>query len=130
MSRLLHIRSRLAALGVAVLLLAGCSATNSYSDAGDQIPQSGLVDALPAAWESAEIVDDTHIRVTFQGGVDDCYGHDVEVEETASTVTISLSTGGLPRHVGGCDAPLLEYTTLVETEQPVGDRAIIDGHAE
>ncbi|MGP9682436.1 MULTISPECIES: hypothetical protein [unclassified Brachybacterium] len=130
MSRLLHTRSRLTALGAALLLLAGCSATTSYSDAGDQLPQSDLVDALPTAWESTEIVDDTHIRVTFLGGVDDCYGHDVDVEETASSITISVSTGGLPRHIGGCDAPLLEYTTLVETEQPVGDRTIIDGHAE
>lgn len=130
MGRLRRPSPRLAVLGAAVLLLAGCSATTSYSDAGDQIPQSNLVDALPTAWEGTEVVDDTHIRVTFMGGVDDCYGHDVEVEETVSTVTISLSTGGLPRHIGGCDAPLLEYTTLVETEQSVGDRTIIDGHAE
>lgn len=130
MGRLRRSRSRLAALGVAVLLLAGCSATTSYSDAGDQLPQSDLVDALPTAWEGTEIVDDTHIRVTFMGGVDDCYGHDVDVEETTGTITILVSTGGLPRHIGGCDAPLLEYTTLVETEQSVGDRTIIDGHAE
>lgn len=64
------------------------------------------------------------------GGADDCYGHGIDVEETASTITISLYTGWLPRNYGGCNAAALEYTTLVETEQPTGDRKIIDGNTE
>jgi hypothetical protein len=132
MTRPLHSRRRLAALALATLLLAGCAEEkpeNRYSAEGDQAPRSDLLEATPTAWEHADVVDDTHVRVTFEGGTDACPGHDVEVQETAGTVTITLSTGWLPGIDGGCSAQAVEYTTLVETEQPIGDREIVDGTA-
>lgn len=123
-------RRRAAALLLAAALLAGCSPDVEYNDHGDQVPQPELSEARPTAWHEAEIVDETHIRVTFWGGVDDCFGHLVEVEETDSSITISLATGGLPRNREACILPAVEYTTLIETEQPIGDREIIDGNEE
>lgn len=130
MSTSLRAAARVATLVLAIGFLAGCSAENSYNEEGDQAPRSDLDDTRPSAWENAEVVDETHIRVEFFGGVDDCYGHDVDFEETASTITISLYAGRLPRNYEGCNALAVKYTTLVETQQPIGDREIIYGNTE
>lgn len=129
MNRSLRAGARLAALVLVASCLAGCSVENRYNDEGDQIPRSDMEHTRPSTWEDAEVVDDTHIRVAFWGGLDECFGHDVEVKETAGTITISLSTGWLPRSEQVCNLPGVKYTTLVETSDPIGDREIIDGNA-
>lgn len=101
-----------------------------YSDQGDQLPRSDLSHARPISWNEVEIVDDTHLRVTFWSGVDGCWGHDIEVDETTSAVTISLVTGAIPRAWEGCDGLAVEHTTLVEIAEPLGGRKIVDGNAE
>ena len=63
-------------------------------------------------------------------GVDGCWGHDIEVDETTSAVTISLVTGAIPRAWEGCDGLAVEHTTLVEIAEPLGGRKIVDGNAE
>lgn len=121
---------RLAGLLFLIAVLAGCSTDNRYTDQGDQLPRSDLADTRPSTWNDVEIVDDTYLRATFWGGVDDCWGHDIEVDETTSAVTISLVTGAIPRAWEGCDGLAVEHTTLVEIAEPLGEREILDGNAE
>lgn len=123
-------RRRLAGLVLLVAVLAGCSTDNRYTDQGAQLPRSDLSHARPISWNEVEIVDDTHLRVTFWSGVDGCWGHDIEVDETTSAVTISLVTGAIPRAWEGCDGRAVEHTTLVEIAEPLGGRKIVDGNAE
>jgi hypothetical protein len=70
------------------------------------------------------------MAVRFWGGVPECepVGR-VDVQETATTVTITLYTGRPPGEPQACIAIALYQELIVELSAPLGSRTIVDGAA-
>jgi hypothetical protein len=73
--------------------------------------------------------DGTSLDVTFYMGVEECNRLDrVEVEETDTTVTITIFTGANPDAAGVACIEIAELrSTTVELDAPLGDRTVVDG---
>ncbi len=70
----------------------------------DTQSRSDLLNEKDLEWTRSEIVDDTHNRVFFIGDNPKCYGLRTTVEETSTTVTISLRQGTTPDAPDACAA--------------------------
>ncbi|MDP8929628.1 MAG: hypothetical protein M3O70_13910 [Actinomycetota bacterium] len=114
-----------------------CSATDPCASpptepAGPEIvtPRPGMADVHPVPFDSATPEGDGMVvRVVWWSGMEPCYVLDhVEVAETGTTVTITLYQGHDPaaRDVA-CIELAVQKSTLVELDQPLRNREIVDG---
>lgn len=94
-------------------------------------PNPGATNLRPTRFESATGAETAAVAVRFWGGNENCdvLGR-VDVEETATTVTIRLWTGWPPGYNGGpCTAEALMKQVLVSLSSPLAGRTIVDGNA-
>lgn len=148
-------RSTPAVLAALTVLVAGCGGTTPKSSADDPeqptscsatepcasprpepsrpgsvTPRGGMTDVHPVPFETAAAEDDGRVvRVVWWSGVEPCYVLDhVDLVETAKTVTITLYEGHDPaaRDVA-CIELAVQKQTLVELDEPLRDREIVDG---
>lgn len=106
---------------------------------GDMIPQENLKIHHVSKWsdwgKGLEIVDDTHLRFTFQSSeLSACERYAAEVVETPETIIVTLSFGELADAKKLCSSEdtlrnmsSSEDSIMVETETPINGRQIIDG---
>jgi hypothetical protein len=95
-------------------------------------PRPGMAGVHPVPFETATpIGDETALDVRFWGGVEPCFVLDSAlVEETAETVTITLSAGSDPARPGvACIEIAIWMSVEVRLASPLGGRAIRDGAA-
>ena len=95
-------------------------------------PRPGMAGVHPVPFETATpIGDETALEVRFWGGVEPCFVLDAAVvEETAETVTVTLSAGSDPARPGvACIEIALWMSVEVRLAAPLGGRAIRDGAA-
>ncbi|WP_405485975.1 hypothetical protein [Nocardia sp. NBC_00511] len=86
----------------------------------------GLVTPHGIPFDSWTRVDANTIAVNFQTGSPECYGVDVSVAETSSTVTVDLKSGTLPDAVGKMCTMIAVFGTLdVPLKAPLGDRKVL-----
>lgn len=91
----------------------------------------GAVDPRPNAWDSFTASDDgLTLTFSFYMGVETCYSLDqVQVDETDTTVTVTIFTGGNPDLEP--DTACIEIAELrsvdVTLDAPLGDREVVDG---
>jgi len=83
----------------------------------------------PTVTEPSELVadpdDDSVVLVRFYGGVQDCYGARVTVDESEEVVVITLETGSRADAGDRACIEIAEAQELaVELEAPLGDRAL------
>lgn len=112
---------------------------------GDVVAYPDLQHPRPTRWAEAQaadessktVVDQTHVRIKFSNPLDPtCLRHDVSVDETADAVTITLFVGDIPNASKLCPPGEIQDmyahfdTMLIETQAPIGDRAIVDGAPE
>jgi len=94
-------------------------------------PTPGMDDVRPIPWEDVQLLDEPRVRVRYWSGVEPCHVLDsVEVEETDTTITITLHEGSEPQDGG--EPPvcvqIARWTAVdVRLDAPVGDREIVDG---
>jgi hypothetical protein len=93
----------------------------------DATSRDDLIDETDLAWTRYAVVTPTSVRIFFNGANPSCYGVRTIVDESVSTVTISLRQGTLPQASDQC--PLLAYqgSVLVSLGAPLGDRTIAHG---
>lgn len=98
--------------------------TPSYTE-----PQPGQLDVRPIAWESYNIGSDDRLYVSYWSGVEPCYVLDrVEVEYLPKKVFITLFEGHSPADEDtACIEIAMLKTTIVELDEPLGDRKVLDG---
>jgi hypothetical protein len=119
-----------------------CPATNpDCGDTGVTVPvgeprpiepnPDGTTDPRPNAFDDYAVSDDgTTLTLSFYMGVDSCYSLDhVQVDETDTSVTVTIFTGGNPDL--DPDTACIEIaelrSTTVELAAPLGDREVVDG---
>lgn len=92
-------------------------------------PSPGMVEVSPIAWESAEVVGDRTVEITWTSGVRPCYVLDrVEVTADEQTVTITLFEGSAPSDEPvACIEIAKQKRTRVQLDSPVAGRQIDDG---
>ena len=88
------------------------------------------VDLRPRPFESAEAYGSSSVAVRFWGGLPECepIGR-VDVQETATSVTITLYTGRPPGEPQACVAIAVYQELIVELSAPLAGRTIVDGAA-
>jgi hypothetical protein len=95
-------------------------------------PRPGMAGVRPHAFDHAVVGSDgTTVTVYFWSGVEPCYVLDhVDVEYGAKAVTITIFEGHDPEagDVACIEIALLKKV-VVELDEPVGDREIVDGAA-
>jgi hypothetical protein len=95
-------------------------------------PTPGMVDVRPTAFDTATIgAEDTTATITFWSGVEPCSVLDhVDVAYGADAVTITLFQGSDPNagDVACIDIAVQKQVTIA-LDEPLGDRAIVDGAA-
>lgn len=107
--RIMH-RITAAIAGITLLAsLAGCSTHTARS----------------VEWNEASITGEHTIEVKIDGG--SCDTFTAELDETDTTIAISLT---MLTRKGPCTMESYTNRVVVETEAPVGDRQIVDGHAD
>ena len=91
-------------------------------------PEGGLQNVIPTAWQDAKVArDGLSVRLTWYSGVEECYGLDrVAVYPREEMVVITLFSGTRP-DAETCIELAEKVVTVVELEDPVGDREIVDG---
>ncbi|MFP5299047.1 MAG: hypothetical protein ACLGHL_08680 [Actinomycetota bacterium] len=100
------------------------SASPSYT-----VPEPGQADVRPIAWDSYNVGSDGNIYISYWSGVEPCYVLDrVEVDYGLKTVTVTLFEGHTEtaEDVACIEIAVLK-TTVIEPEEPVGDRPVVDG---
>jgi hypothetical protein len=91
-----------------------------------------MADVRSHAFDHAVVNDDgSSVTIFFWSGVEPCYVLDhVDVEEGPETVTITLFEG---HDTSGGDVACIDIALLkkvvVQLDEPVGDRSIVDGAA-
>ena len=93
-------------------------------------PTPGMADVHPIAFGTAKVGDDDRtVTIDFVTGVAPCSVLDhVDVSYGADTVTITLFEGYDPdAGMVACPAIAVFERTIVTLDQPLGDRAIVDG---
>ena len=91
----------------------------------DEPHRNDLTNERAVDWERHEIVDENSIRVFFTAGTSSCFGARAVVEETDTAVEIAVIEGTFPDAPGACTLEARGATILVETEQPVADRDVV-----
>ena len=92
-------------------------------------PRSGLVDVRAQPWKDAELLGPRSVRLSFYGGVKECFGVDrVEVDYGREAVTVTLFTGRVPRAQVCIEIAELQAVD-VRLGEPLGGREIVDGAA-
>jgi hypothetical protein len=93
-------------------------------------PRPGMADVHPLGFDRAVVSDDgTSVTIYFWSGVEPCYVLDhVDVSYGRDAITVTLFEGHDP---SAGDVACIEIaqlkTTVVQLDQSVGDRAIVDG---
>ena len=93
-------------------------------------PTPGMADVHPIAFDTAKVGDDDRtVTIDFVTGVAPCSVLDhVDVSYGADTVTITLFEGYDPdAGMVACPAIAVFERTIVTLDQPLGDRAIVEG---
>jgi hypothetical protein len=113
--------------------------SSSPVDPGDPIasptprivePTPGLTGVHPNAFDTAVAVDEDTVRVEYYLGVEACYGLDrVDVEYGEEVVIITLYSGNV-RGAEVCIDIAEFVATIVELDEPLNGRRIVDGAAE
>lgn len=123
------------------LLLSAC--TSSEPPAVERATQGGqslhpeIEDRHSVAWDTAEVRDEDTLVLNFPTAPEPtCQRHDVEVVENEEDVTVTLFAGELPDSERLCESiKILEMPgaydfIVIKLDAPLGDREIIDGHAQ
>lgn len=142
------------------LMLSACAAPPpppevERNELGDQLLVTEIENKRPVEWdkvtsvvdESGELVetrpveaiDERRLRITYwTTSGQSCVRHDTDVVETSETVTITLFVGDLPNAEELCKSEEGKVVDLAATtdsveiklDAPLGDREVIDGHAQ
>ena len=79
-------------------------------------------------FESWSEVDDHTVAVHFVTGTPECYGAYATVEETDTTVIVTLRTGALPEAADKMCILVAVFGSLdVPLSRPLGDRHVVNG---
>ncbi|OYD71759.1 hypothetical protein [Rhodococcus sp. OK302] len=90
--------------------------------------RADIVGASDTMFESWSEVDETTVAVHFVTGTPECYGAHASVEETDSTVTVTLQTGALPEAANRMCILVAVFGSLdVHLSSPLGDRQVVSG---
>jgi hypothetical protein len=95
-------------------------------------PRPGMADLQPMQWDKATVSDDGRsVKLNFYIGVAPCYVLDhADVDYDPDKVTITLYQGHDPRDKNSvCIDIAMAAATIVELDEPLGDRKIVDGAA-
>jgi hypothetical protein len=110
---------------------AGKSDTPTGDDASPEVvtPRAGMANTHTVRFESADIVDQRTVRLTFWGGVEPCDVLDsVKVKYNPGDITMTLTSGSDPAKP---DAVCIDIAKLkavdVKLTEDVGEREIKDG---
>lgn len=93
-------------------------------------PNPDAVNTMPIRWDSyEERAGGNELEMLFWSGVEPCYVlAEVEVEETPDKVTVTLHQGNLETEEDtACIEIALLKSTIVELDEPLGDRKVVDG---
>lgn len=87
-----------------------------------------IVGAETAMFESWSEVDEDTIAVHFVTGTPECYGAHATVDETQSTVAVTLHTGALPEAADRMCILVAVFGSLdIHLSSPLGDRRVTNG---
>jgi hypothetical protein len=106
--------------------------TDPYKGAQRVEPMPGMSDVYPRAFDKADIGDDGRtLTVFFWSGVEPCYVLDhVDVDYGPSAITVTLFEG---HDASAGDVACIEIAlvkkVVVQLDEPVGDRLVVDGAA-
>jgi hypothetical protein len=106
--------------------------TNPYDGAQKVEPTPGMSDLYPRAFDKAVVADDGRtLTILFWSGVEPCYVLDrVDVDYDADAITVTLFEG---HDASAGDVACIEIALIkkivVQLDEPVGDRRIVDGAA-
>ena len=106
--------------------------TNPYDGAQKVEPTPGMSDLYPRAFDKAVVGDDgATITIFFWSGVEPCYVLDhVDVDYGPDAITVTLFEG---HDASAGDVACIEIALIkkvvVQLDEPVGDRRIVDGAA-
>ncbi|MFI6173013.1 hypothetical protein ACIBCN_39985 [Nocardia sp. NPDC051052] len=85
-----------------------------------------IVNGRPIPFSTWTRLADDRIAVNFQTGTPECYGVDVTVRETDSTVTVELRSGTRADAVGRmCTMNAVFGTVQVPLKAPLGNRQVL-----
>lgn len=92
-------------------------------------PRPGMADVHPVNWDNAEVANDQTVTVSWWSGVEPCNVLDhVEVTYAEDAVTITVFEGSDPDQPGAACIEIAERRgTVVELEEPLGPRSLVDG---
>lgn len=91
----------------------------------DKVPRDDLSEERVVIWDTAEVVAETKIRVTFWAGTHRCFSSRYVVRETDHNVAIAVIEGKFPQAPRACTEEARQASLVVETTQPVGQREIV-----
>jgi hypothetical protein len=106
--------------------------TDPYQGAQRVEPTRGMSDVYPRAFDKADIGDDGRtLTIFFWSGVEPCYVLDhVDVDYGPSAITVTLFEG---HDASAGDVACIEIALIkkvvVQLDEPVGDRRVVDGAA-
>jgi hypothetical protein len=106
--------------------------TNPYDAAQNVEPTPGMSDVYPRAFDKAVVGDDgKSLTIFFWSGVEPCYVLDhVDVDYGPSAITVTLFEG---HDASAGDVACIEIALIkkvvIQLDEPVGDRPIVDGAA-
>lgn len=95
-------------------------------------PNPGQEDVRAIAWDSYNADQKGRLYISYYSGVEPCYVLDrIDVIERETKVTVTLWEGHAP---GSEDVACIEIaelkTTVIQLEEPLGDRKLLDGAAK
>ncbi len=93
-------------------------------------PQPGQDDLRAIAWDNYRVKDDGNtLYVKYWSGVEPCNVLDhVDVEYTSDEVIVTVWEGSSPTDKNtACIEIAVLKTTIVELDEPLGDRKVVDG---
>ena len=106
--------------------------TDPYDGAQKVEPTPGMSDLYPRAFDKAVVGNDGRtLTIFFWSGVEPCYVLDhVDVDEGPGAITVTLFEG---HDASAGDVACIEIAVLkkvvVQLDEPVGDRRVVDGAA-
>ena len=117
---------------LACLAVAGCSVGAQTTGPVAAPNPMAANEASPADWSLGtpvpDEVDDHTVAVHFVTGTPECYGAYATVEETDTTVIVTLRTGALPEAADKMCILVAVFGSLdVPLSRPLGDRHVVNG---
>ena len=106
--------------------------TDPYDGAQKVDPRPGMAGVNPTAFDKVVVGDDGRtLTIFFWSGVEPCYVLDhVDVDKSREAITVTLYQGNDPDVVDvACIDIALLKKVVVQLDEPVGDRRIVDGAA-